>query len=73
MNYFDAALAYDMTTDDAVTLDARVEPLWKVRAASAHLSTLDVADFETMVARQRRREELDAAFWDRKLLGEELG
>lgn len=73
MTYFAAALAYDMTTDDAMTLDAHSEPLWKVRSASAHLSTLDVADFHTMVARQRRREELDAAFWDRKLLGEELG
>lgn len=73
MSYFDAALAYDMTAEDAMTLDAHSEPLWKVRSASAHLSTLDVADFHTMVARQRRREELDAAFWDRKLLGEELG
>lgn len=72
MTYFDAAIAYEMTTADAMTLDAHVEPLWKVRAASAHLSTLDIADYSTMVARQRRREELDAAFWDRSLAGEGL-
>lgn len=73
MTYFDAALAYDMTTEDAMTLDAHSEPLWKVNAAAAHLSALDVADYATMVARMRRREELEATFWDRKLLGEELG
>lgn len=73
MTYFDAALAYDMTTEDAMTLDAHSEPLWKVNAAAAHLSTLDVADYPTMVARMRRRAELEATFWDRKLAGEELG
>lgn len=73
MTYFDAALAYDMTTEDAMTLDAHSEPLWKVNSAAAHLSTLDIADFPTMVARVRRREELERVFWDRKLLGEELG
>ena len=72
MNYFDAAVAYDMTADDAMMLDAHSEPLWKVRAASAHLSTLDIADYPTMVARMRRREELDRVFWDRSLAGEGL-
>lgn len=73
MNYFDAAVAYDMTTEDAMTLDAHSEPLWKASAAAAHLSTLDIADYSTMVARMRRREELERVFWDRKLAGEELG
>ena len=72
MTYFDAALDYDMTTEDAMTLDAHSEPLWKVNAAVAHLSTLEVADFPTMVARMRRRAALEDAFWGRKNRGEGL-
>lgn len=72
MSYYDTAAAYEMTTAEAMSLDAAVEPLWKVSAAAAHLSRLDVAPLAVMAARMQRREALEAAFWGRKLAGEGL-
>ena len=73
MNYYDAALNYEMTTDEAMTLDMSREPLWKIRTAAAHLSTLPTTEWKIMAQRQMRQEALEGAFWERKYAGEPLG
>lgn len=43
MTYYNDALACDITEDEAMAMNPAVEPLWRVRAADALLSCLDVA------------------------------
>lgn len=72
MTYYNDALACEMTEDEALTMDPAVEPLWRVRAADALLSCLDVAPWGVMVRRMVQRERLAANFWERKYAGEAL-
>ena len=72
MTYYDAALACEMTEGEALAMDPAVEPLWRVRAAEALLSCLDVAPWGVMARRMVQRERLAANFWERKYAGEAL-
>lgn len=72
MSYYNDALACEMTEDEAMAMDPAVEPLWRVRAAEAFLSVLDVAPWPAMMARAMQRERLAANFWERKYLGEAM-
>lgn len=70
---YEAALAIEMTDQRAFDLDPRTAPLIEVRAASAWLSGRSLAqDIDEMFRRVNRREELDAAYWERALRGEGL-
>nr|DAF05523.1 MAG TPA: hypothetical protein [Caudoviricetes sp.] len=72
MTYYNDALACDITEDEAVAMNPAVEPLWRVRAADALLSCLDVAPWPVMSRRMVQRERLAANFWERKYAGEAL-
>lgn len=72
MTYYDAALACEMTEDEALAMDPAAEPLWRVRAAEALLSCLDVAPWGVMARRMVQRERLAANFWEREYAGEAL-
>lgn len=72
MTYYDAVLACEMTEDEALAMDPAAEPLWRVRAAEALLSCLDVAPWGVMARRMVQRERLAANFWERKYAGEAL-
>lgn len=70
---YEAALAIEMTDQRAFDLDPRTAPLIEVRAASAWLSGRSLAqDIDEMFRRVNRREELDGAYWERALKGEDL-
>lgn len=70
---YEAALAIEMTDQRAFDLDPWTAPLIEVRAASAWLSGRSLAqDIDEMFLRVNRREELDAAYWERALKGEDL-
>lgn len=70
---YEAALAIEMTYLRAFDLDPWTAPLIEVRAASAWLSTHSLAqDLDEMFRRVNRREELDGAYWERALKGEDL-
>lgn len=70
---YEAALAIEMTDQRAFDLDPWTAPLIEVRAASAWLSGRSLArDIDEMFRRVNRREELDAAYWERALKGEDL-
>ena len=70
---YEAALAIEMTDQRAFDLDPRTAPLIEVRAASAWLSGRSLAqDIDEMFRRVTRREELDGAYWERALKGEDL-
>lgn len=70
---YEAALAIEMTEQRAFDLDPWTAPLIEVRAASAWLSTNSLAqDIDEMFRRVNRREELDGAYWERALKGEDL-
>lgn len=69
----EAALAIEMTSQRAFDLDPWTAPLIEVRAASAWLSGRSLAqDIDEMFRRVNRREELDGAYWERALKGEDL-
>lgn len=72
MTYYNDALACDITEDEAMAMNPAVEPLWRVRAADALLSRLDVAPWPVMSRRMVQRERLAANFWERKYAGEAL-
>lgn len=72
MTYYNDALACDITEDEAMAMDPTTEPLWRVRAADALLSCLDVAPWPVMSRRMVQRERLAANFWERKYAGEAL-
>ena len=70
---YEAALAIEMTDQRAFDLDPWTAPLIEVRAASAWLSGRTLAqDIDEMFRRVNRREELDGAYWERALKGEDL-
>ena len=70
---YEAALAIEMTDQQAFDLDPWTAPLIEVRAASAWLSGRSLAqDIDEMFRRVNRREELDGAYWERALKGEDL-
>lgn len=70
---YEAALAIEMTYQRAFDLDPWTAPLIEVRAASAWLSSHSLAqDIGEMFRRVNRREELDGAYWERALKGEDL-
>lgn len=70
---YEAALAIEMTDQRAFDLDPWTAPLIEVRAASAWLSGRSLAqDIDEMFHRVNRREELDGAYWERALRGEDL-
>lgn len=70
---YEAALAIEMTDQRALDLDPWTAPLTEVRAASAWLSGRSLAqDLDEMFRRVNRREELDGAYWERALKGEDL-
>lgn len=70
---YEAALAIEMTDQRAFDLDPWTAPLVEVRAASAWLSGRSLAqDIDEMFRRVNRREELDGAYWERALKGEDL-
>jgi len=70
---YEAALALEMTDQRAFGLDPWTAPLIEVRAASAWLSGNSLAqDLDEMFRRVNRREELDGAYWERVLKGEDL-
>lgn len=70
---YEAALAIEMTDQRALDLDPWTAPLIEVRAASAWLSGRSLAqDIDEMFRRVNRREELDEAYWERALRGEDL-
>lgn len=70
---YEAALAIEMTDQRAFDLDPWTAPLIEVRAASAWLSSRSLAqDIDEMFRRVNRREELDGAYWERALKGEDL-
>lgn len=70
---YEAALAIEMTDRRAFDLDPWTAPLTEVRAASAWLSGRSLAqDIDEMFRRVNRREELDGAYWERALKGEDL-
>lgn len=69
---YEAALAIEMTDQRAFDLDPWTAPLLEVRAASAWLSGRSLAqDLDEMFRRVNRREELDGAYWERALKGED--
>lgn len=69
---YEAALAIEMTHQRAFDLDPWTAPLIEVRAASAWLSGRSLAqDIDEMFRRVNRREELDGAYWERALRGED--
>lgn len=69
---YEAALAIEMTDQRAFDLDPWTAPLIEVRAASAWLSGRSLAqDIDEMFRRVNRREELDGAYWERALKGED--
>lgn len=72
MTYYSDALACEMTEDEALAMDPAAEPLWRVRAAEALLSCLDVAPWGVMARRMVQRERLAANFWEREYAGEAL-
>lgn len=72
MTYYNDALACEMTEDEALAMDPAAEPLWRVRAAEALLSCLDVAPWGVMARRMVQRERLAANFWERNYAGEAL-
>lgn len=72
MTYYNDALACDITEVEAMAMNPAVEPLWRVRAADALLSCLDVAPWPVMSRRMVQRERLAANFWERKYAGEAL-
>lgn len=72
MTHYNDALACDITEDEAMTMNPAVEPLWRVRAADALLSCLDVAPWPVMSRRMVQHERLAANFWERKYAGEAL-
>lgn len=72
MTYYNDALACDITEDEAMAMNPAAEPLWRVRAADALLSCLDVAPWPVMARRMVQRERLAANFWERKYAGEAL-
>jgi hypothetical protein len=72
MTYYNDALACEMTEDEALAMDPAAEPLWRVRAAEALLSCLDVAPWGVMARRMVQRERLAANFWEREYAGEAL-
>ena len=72
MDYYETALNYEMTATEAMEMDMSREPLWKVHAAAAHLSTMPVTDWADMSRRAMRREALENHFWERKYAGEAL-
>lgn len=70
---YEAALAIEMTDQRAFDLDPWTATLIEVRAASAWLSGRSLAqDIDEMFRRVNRREELDGAYWERALKGEDL-
>ena len=72
MTYYNDALACEMTEDEALAMDPAAEPLWRVRAAEALLSCLDVVPWGVMARRMVQRERLAANFWEREYAGEAL-
>ncbi len=72
MTYYNDALACEMTEGEALAMDPAAEPLWRVRAAEALLSCLDVAPWGVTARRMVQRERLAANFWERKYAGEAL-
>lgn len=69
---YEAALAIEMTGQRAFDLDPWTAPLIEVRAASAWLSGRSLAqDIDEMFRRVNRREELDGAYRERALKGED--